>query len=175
MDPQPALDKFPFSRQAEAALLTQNGALEGLEESVPEEDISCRDRPLKAIDVDETVFKNGLSLRRPAINGLKVAKYYQPHDPPCRLDVVPPVDSEMKSLCGKDVKPVFPQCGAAPGSRGVLGSLADLANTHQHDVGENQVYEVYSKGTALILMALPVECSKLFARKVQEASKFILI
>ena len=35
------------------------------------------------------------------------AKYYQAHDTPCRLDVVPPVDSEMKSLCGKDVKPVL--------------------------------------------------------------------
>ena len=81
--------------------------LQGLDESVPEEDISVGDSPLKAIDVDETVFKNGLSLRRPAIRGLNVAKYYQLHDAPCRLDVVPPVDSEMKSLCGKDVKPVL--------------------------------------------------------------------
>ena len=93
MEPQPAFDKFPFSRQAEAAQLLQNGALQGLDESVPEEEISCRDRPLKAIDADETVFKNGLSLCRPAIRGLNVAKYYQPHEAPCHLDVVPPVDS----------------------------------------------------------------------------------
>ena len=84
-----------------------NGALQGLDESVQEEDISCKDRPLKAIDADETVFKNGLSLHRPAIKGLNVAKYYQPHDAPYHLDVVPPVDTEMKSLCGKDVKPVL--------------------------------------------------------------------
>ena len=53
MEPQPAFDKFPFSCQAEVALLMQNGALQGLEVSVPEEDISCTDRPLKAIDADE--------------------------------------------------------------------------------------------------------------------------
>ena len=100
MKPQPAFDKFPFSRQAEVALLLQNGALQGLDK------ISCRDRPLKAIDADETIFKNGLSLRRPAIRGLNVAKNYQPNDAPCYMDVVPPMDSEMKSLCGKDVKPV---------------------------------------------------------------------
>ena len=105
MEPQPTFDKSPFSGQAEVALLSQNGALQGLDGSVSEEDICCRDRPLKAIDADKTTFKNGLSLRRPAIRGLNVAKYYQPHDTPCRLDVVPPVDSEMKSLCGKDVKP----------------------------------------------------------------------
>ena len=69
MEPQPAFDKFPFSHQAEVALLSQNGALQGLDESVPEEYISCGDRPLKAIDVDETVFNNGLSLCRPAIRG----------------------------------------------------------------------------------------------------------
>ena len=63
--------------------------------------------PLKAIDADGTVFKNGLSLCRPAIRDLNVVKYYQPHDAPCRLDVVPPADSEMKSLCGKYVKPVL--------------------------------------------------------------------
>ena len=74
MEPQPVFDKFPFSRQAEVAVLAQNGALQGLDQSVPEEDISCEDTPLKAIDVDETVFKNGLSLRRPAIRGLNVAK-----------------------------------------------------------------------------------------------------
>ena len=107
MELQPAFDKFPFSRQAEVALLSQNGALQGLDKTVPEEEISCRDKPLKAIDADETVFKNGLSLRRPAIRGLNVAKYYQLHDTPCRLDVVPPVDSEMKSLCSKDIKPVL--------------------------------------------------------------------
>ena len=33
-------------------------------------------------------------------------------------------------------------------------ALADLANTHPQDVGENQVYEVYSKGTALIPIEL---------------------
>ena len=107
MEPQPAFDKFPFSSQAQVALLMQNGVLQGLEESVPEEDISCRDRPLKAIDADETIFKNGLSFRRPAIKGLNVDKYYQWHDTPCCLDVVPPVDLEMKSLCCKDVKPVL--------------------------------------------------------------------
>ena len=32
--------------------------------------------------------------------------------------------------------------------------LADLANTHPQDVGENQVYEVYSKGTALVPIEL---------------------
>ena len=88
MEPQPVFDKLPFSRQAEVALLMQNGVLQGLDESVPEKDISCRDRPLKAIDADETVFRNGLSLRRPAIRGLNVAKYCQLHDAPCRLDVV---------------------------------------------------------------------------------------
>ena len=61
MEPQPAFDKFPLSRQAEVALLTQNGVLQGLDKSVPEEDISCRFRPLKAIDADETIFKNGPS------------------------------------------------------------------------------------------------------------------
>ena len=69
MEPQPAFDKFPFSPQAEVALFSQNVALQGLDESVPEEDISCRDRPLKAIDADKTIFKNGLSLHRPAIRG----------------------------------------------------------------------------------------------------------
>ena len=59
MEPQPVFNKFPFSCQMEVALLTQNGALQGLDESVPEEDISCRDTPVNAIDVDETVFKNG--------------------------------------------------------------------------------------------------------------------
>ena len=49
MEPQPAFDKFPFSRQAEVALLMQNGVLQGLDESVPEEDISCRVRPLKVM------------------------------------------------------------------------------------------------------------------------------
>ena len=74
-------------------MLKQNGTLQGLNESVPEEYISCRDRPLKAIDADEIILRNGLSLRRPAIRVLNVAKYYQPHDAPCRLDVVAPVDS----------------------------------------------------------------------------------
>ena len=73
----------------EVVLLTQNGALQGLDESVPEEVLSCRDRPVKAIDADETVFKNAIT---PAITGLNVAKYYQPHDAPCCLDVVPPVE-----------------------------------------------------------------------------------
>ena len=101
-----------------------------------------------------------------------------------------------------------------------LSALADLANTHPQDVGENQVYEVYSKAIAVIpieldhvrrvlttmsdgeahtshlapqtnmviarraayldhssrrprihlaIMALPIENSKLFAGKVQEA------
>ena len=36
-----------------------------------------------------------------------MAKYYKPDDTHCRLNVVPPVDSEIKSLCGKDVKPVL--------------------------------------------------------------------
>ena len=36
-----------------------------------------------------------------------MAKYNQPHDAACRLDVVLPVDLEMKSLCGKNVKPVL--------------------------------------------------------------------
>ena len=66
-------------------------------ESVPEEDVSVGASPLKAIDVDETMFKNGLSLRRSAIRGLNVARCYQPHNAPCRLDVVPQVDSEMRS------------------------------------------------------------------------------
>ena len=104
MAPQPVFDKFPFPCQAEVALFSQNGVLQGLDESVPDEDISCRDRPLKAFYADETVFKNGLSLRKPAFRELK---YYQPHDAPCRLDVVPPLDSEMKSLCGKAVKTVL--------------------------------------------------------------------
>ena len=77
------------------------GALQGLDESVPEEDISCGDTPLKAIVTEETVIKNGLSLSRPAIRGLNVAKYYQPHDAPCRLDVVPPVESEVQSRQGR--------------------------------------------------------------------------
>ena len=51
----------------------QNGAPQGLDESVPEEDISSRDRPLKTIDADETDCRNGLSLCRPAIRGLNVA------------------------------------------------------------------------------------------------------
>ena len=55
MEPQHVFDKFPFSRQTEVALLSQNGVLYGLGE-----DISCRDKPLKAIDADETIFKNGL-------------------------------------------------------------------------------------------------------------------
>ena len=46
--------------------------------SVLEEDTSIGDTPLKAIDADETVFKNVLSLRRSAIRGLNVAKYYPP-------------------------------------------------------------------------------------------------
>ena len=53
MEPQPMFDKFPFSRQVEVALLAQNRALQGLDESVPEEDISVQDSPLKAIDADE--------------------------------------------------------------------------------------------------------------------------
>ena len=104
------------------------GALQGIYESVPEEEISCRDRPLKVIDADETVFKNGLSLRRPAIRGLNIIKYYQLHGAPCHLDVVPPVDSEMKSLCGKDVKPVLMlQHGKRPASCSgpVSGSLSE--------------------------------------------------
>ena len=56
---------------------------------VPEEDVSVGSSPLKAIDADETVFKNDLSLRRLAVTGLNVAKYYQPHNAHCRLDVVP--------------------------------------------------------------------------------------
>ena len=88
-------------------MLTQNRVLQGLDESVPEEDVSVGASPLKAIEADETVFKNGLSLRRPAVRGLNVARYYQPHNAPCRLDIVPQVDSEMRSLCGKDVKPVL--------------------------------------------------------------------
>ena len=50
--------------------------LQGLDESVPEEVVSDGASPLKAIDADETMFKNGLSLRRPAIRGLNVARYY---------------------------------------------------------------------------------------------------
>ena len=73
----------------EVTLLTQIGVLQGLDESVPEEDISYRDRPLNAIDVDETVFRKGLSIRRLAIRGLNVAKYYQPCNTSCHLDVVP--------------------------------------------------------------------------------------
>ena len=46
MEPQPAFDKFPFSRHSEVALLMQNEALQDLEELVPEEEISCRDTPL---------------------------------------------------------------------------------------------------------------------------------
>ena len=107
VEPHPAFDKFPFLRQVEVALLVQNRALQGLDELVPEEDVSIRDSPLKAIDAEETVFKNSLSLRRPAIRGLSVAKYYQPDDAPCRLDLVPQVDSLMRSLCGKDIKPVL--------------------------------------------------------------------
>ena len=42
MESQPEFHKFPFSRQAEVAFLAQNGVLQGLDESVPEEDISCR-------------------------------------------------------------------------------------------------------------------------------------
>ena len=103
MEPQPAFDKFPFSRQAEVALLSRNGALQGLDESVPEEEISCRDRPLKAIDADETIFKNGLSLRRPAIRGLNVAKYYQPHDAPFAWTWC----LQWTQGRGKDVKPVL--------------------------------------------------------------------
>ena len=121
-----------------------------------------------------------------------MAKYYQPHDAPCRLDVVPPVDSEMKSLCGKDIKPVSLQhlenvqraalaqiavvsqneaFGASLAARlsslseglpraqeEFLAALADLANTHPQDVGENQVYEVYSNGTAL----LPIELDHMY-------------
>ena len=71
--------------------MKQNGALQGLDESVPEEDISCRDRPLTPINADEIIFMNGLSLLRPAIKGINVAKYYQPHDTPCCLDVAPPL------------------------------------------------------------------------------------
>ena len=52
-------------------------------------------------------MQTSMQLSRPAIRGLNVAKYYQPHDAPCCLDVVPPLDWEMKSLCGKDVKPVL--------------------------------------------------------------------
>ena len=74
MEPQPAFDKFPFSCQAEVDLLAQNRVLQGLDGSVPEEDVTVGDSPLKAIDADEMVFKNGLSLRRPAIRGLNVAK-----------------------------------------------------------------------------------------------------
>ena len=40
MEPHPAFDKFPLSRQAEVALLAQNRALQGLDDSVPEEDVS---------------------------------------------------------------------------------------------------------------------------------------
>ena len=57
MELQRAFDKFPFSRQAQVALLAQNRALQGLDESVPEEEISVGDMPLKAIDADETVFR----------------------------------------------------------------------------------------------------------------------
>ena len=80
------------------ALLVQNRALQGLDESVPKEDVSVGASPLKAIDADETIFKNGLSLRKLAIRGLNVAKYYLPNNAPSHLDVVPQVDSEMRSL-----------------------------------------------------------------------------
>ena len=96
-------------------------------------------------------------------------KYYQLHDAPCRLDVVSPVDSEMRSMCGKDVKltgklPAScsgPGCGSLSEAFGAslaahlsslsesypgpkfLAALAELANTHPQDVGENQVYEVF--------------------------------
>ena len=141
--------------------------------------------PLKAIDAGETVFKNGLSLRRPAIRGLNAATYYQPHNAPCHLDVVPHVDSEMRSLCGKDVKPVLTlqhlenvqsaalaqvavasqnevfgaslathlsslSDGLPWAEEGFSTALADLANTHPKDVGENQIYEVFSKGRTLV-------------------------
>ena len=204
IEPQPAFVKFPFSRQAELALLSQNGALQGLDKSLPEEEISYGDRPLKAIDANETVFKNGLSLRRPAIRGLHVAKYYQPHDAPCRLDVVPRVDSEMKALCGKDVKPILmlqhlenvqrtalAQVAVASQNE-VFGAslaahlsslseglpqaqeefsaaLADLANAHPQDVSENQVYEVYSKGTALVPIELDHVCRELTTMSDGEA------
>ena len=46
MEPQLAFDKFPFSRQAEVAVFTQNGVLQGVDESVPEKDISCSSHPL---------------------------------------------------------------------------------------------------------------------------------
>ena len=160
------------------ALLAQNRALQGLDESVPEEDISVGDTPLKAIDADEAVFKEGLSLRRPAVRGLNVAKSYQPHDAPCHLDVVPPVDSEMKSLCSKDVKPVLTLqhleneralvqvavasqnevFGASLAKEDFSAALAELANTHPHDVGENQVYKVFSKGRALVPIELDHMC-----------------
>ena len=52
----------------------------GLDELVPEEDVSVGASPLKTIDADETVFKNGLPLCRPAVSGLNVARYYQPHN-----------------------------------------------------------------------------------------------
>ena len=74
----PGFDKFPFSCQSEVALLAQNRALQGLDESVPDEDVSIGASPLKAIEADETIFKNSLSLRRLAVRGLNVAKYYQP-------------------------------------------------------------------------------------------------
>ena len=163
--------------------------LQGLDESVPEEDVSIGASTLKAIDADETVFKNGLSLRRPAIRGLNEAKYYQPHNATCCLDMVPKVDSEMRSLGGKDVKPVLmlpylenvkraalAQIAVASQNE-VFGSslaahlsclseglpraeeefsaaFADLAYTHPQDVGENQIYEVFSKGRALVPIEL---------------------
>ena len=52
----------------------RNRVLQGLDESVPEEDVSVGASPLKAIDADETGCNMGLSLRRPAIRGLNVAK-----------------------------------------------------------------------------------------------------
>ena len=52
----------------------QNRALQGLDESVPEDDVTVGASPLKAIDADETVFKNGLSLRWPLTRGLNVGR-----------------------------------------------------------------------------------------------------
>ena len=120
-----------------------------------------------------------------------MAKYYQPHDAPCRLDVVPPVDPEMKSLCGKDVKPVLTLQHLENVQRMALAQVAVASQNEvfgvslaahlsslsegcpwlkrssrlplqnwlsEQDVGENQVCEVYSKGTALLPIELDHVC-----------------
>ena len=63
-------------------------------------------KTLQGRQTGRVVFRLGVSLRRPPIRGVKVMKYNYIHGTHCRLDFVPPENSEMKAPYSKYVRPI---------------------------------------------------------------------